>query len=219
MFWKSGFGVLSLLVVFFLYSCEKSVRTNPPVSKPVKTKKPIPKQLSIALIFFDNAEPNMQQAIATEIKNFYNSSVSIVSPLPLPKNAFYAPRGRYKADSLIHYLAKIKPSKFDKLVGFSNRDISTSKGNAKDWGIFGLGFRPGPSCVVSSFRLKRNTTDKGLIFQRVTKVALHEIGHTLGVPHCSFNDSKCFMQNAGGKLSTVDNVSKYMCVGCKSFIK
>ena len=79
----------------------------------------------------------------------------------------------------------------------------------------GLGYRPGNSCVVSTFRLK--TTNKLLFYKRLEKVVLHELGHNLGLPHCE--NPKCVMTNAAEKISTVDNANALLCDACAKRIR
>ena len=125
-----------------------------------------------------------------------------------PVLARYLPRNRYRADSLIHFL-KSQTSKGHITLGLTNKDISTTKNEVADWGIMGLGFRPGNACVASSFRLSKTETNIQLF-----KVAIHELGHTQGLPHC--NIKSCFMRNAEGGNPTNDE--KDFCIKCKSIL-
>lgn len=132
----------------------------------------------------------------------------------LPQEAFYSPRGRYRADSLIRYLKRNYEA--DKVIGITSSDISTTSNQHPDWGIMGLAFLSGKSCVVSTFRTFRNTKSEEHKKHRLQKVSLHEFGHTLGIPHCK--DSKtCVMRDAEGKVSTVDDVDEF-CESCQSKI-
>jgi archaemetzincin len=40
-------------------------------------------------------------------------------------------------------------------MGLTNKDISEEKGKVFDYGIMGLAYQPGKSCVVSPFRLSK----------------------------------------------------------------
>jgi archaemetzincin len=132
---------------------------------------------------------------------------------------------RYRADKLIARLKENKPDTLDYIIGITELDISTTKRDAlgrikepksryEDFGIFGLGYCPGKSCIVSTFRLG---TDAEKLKSRLTKITVHEIGHNLGLPHCP--DKKCVMTDAVEKLSTVDAAKNELCAGCRKQIE
>jgi archaemetzincin len=131
----------------------------------------------------------------------------------LPVWAFYKPRYRFKADSLLKYLKNELPSGYTYILGITNKDISTKDDKHEDWGIFGLGFIGGPSCVVSDFRLKPSAADRAQLEDRLVKVTLHELGHTFGLEHCTA-DPKCLMEAANGTIQSVDQEKKYLCPKC-----
>lgn len=207
---------LLAVLLFSWSSCRHKEAKALNVSPEIKAKESKP---TIALMFFSGVEKSKQSAIAREISSFYKCQTVVLSPVNLPKGAYYSPRNRYRADSLIAFLKRYKPAAYTKIIGFTNKDISVTKGGAADWGVFGLGFRPGPSCVVSSHRLSRNKPSQQVVQERLSKVALHELGHTMGVPHCTSGETRCFMQDARGKLSTVDKTEKYMCAKCRSLAR
>ena len=93
-------------------------------------------------------------------------------------------------------------------------DISTNKNNNPHYGIFGLAFLEGESCVISSFRLNKLNN---LFYLRLSKVAVHEIGHTIGLYHCESSE-KCFMTSAKGKLKTIDKEELKLCDNCRKII-
>jgi len=106
-------------------------------------------------------------------------------------------------------------------LGLTSKDISVTKrddsGNIKkpeykyqDWGIMGLAYCPGESCVVSTFRIKHK--NKTVYFDRLKKVAVHEFGHNLGLPHCP--NKKCVMTDAVESVKTIDNAKLKLCNDC-----
>lgn len=146
--------------------------------------------------------------VACELQKLYSGKVIVKKPIPLPTNTFNYHKTRYRADSLIHYL---KSTIYDNqlVIGLTNKDISTTKGEHADWGVMGLGFCPGKSCIASTFRLKgKNKSEK------LFKVAIHELGHTQGLPHCPIKT--CLMRDAEGKdrLNELTN----FCPKCKSVL-
>ena len=76
------------------------------------------------------------------------------------------------------------------VIGLTNKDISTSIHGQFNYGIMGLSYTPGNSCVVSTYRLKRKDD--------LWKVTMHEFLHSRGLPHCLDDNSSCIMQDAHG---------------------
>jgi archaemetzincin len=134
-----------------------------------------------------------------------NPSTVLNETIPFPDEAYYEPRNRYRADSLIRYLGA-RIGKDSVIIGLSKKDISVTKGEFRDWGVMGLGYCPGNACIVSSFRLKKNNKN-----EQFYKVALHELGHTQGLYHCE--DKTCLMRDAEGG-NPLDE-EKDFCSSCK----
>jgi archaemetzincin len=155
-----------------------------------------------------NFELEQSNKILSEIKTI-NPNVVLRATIPFPENAYYKPRHRYRADSIIKNL-KNHIGKDSVIVGLSHSDISTTKNGIKDWGVMGLGYRPGKSCVVSDFRVSAKNKK-----QQFYKLVLHELGHTAGLPHCKVKT--CLMRDAEGG-NPLDE-EKDFCKNCTSFLK
>lgn len=145
------------------------------------------------------------------IEKFYPVSIEIAGVRSFPANSYYAPRKRYRADSTIAWLRKIKPAGAYTMVGITAHDISTTKSKQQDFGVMGLGYMPGDACVISTWRLKKTATSTQHMRQRLFKVVVHEIGHNFGLGHCP--DQTCIMVDAEAKMK-LDAV-KELCSNCK----
>lgn len=136
-----------------------------------------------------------------------------VEPLPekpLPQSAYYAPRNRYRADIIIALQREEYKNNDDMVViGVTRKDISCTVHGQKDYGIMGLSYKPGNSCVVSSYRIPER--------KNLHKVVLHEFLHSRGLPHCPKDDPRCYMKDAKGKGNVAKQ--KYLCEACKKTIK
>ena len=161
---------------------------------------------TIKFVFYDNAIPTLQDSLMHKVSRFYKVLTYKDVVQKLPKTAYYAPRNRYRAGVLLENL-KLKKDTFYKVIGFTDKDISTTKGAIYDHGIFGMGYCPGESAVVSSYRT-------GQRLDRLTHILLHEVGHTYGLPHCS--TSGCFMEDAKGKMV---HPNEKLCINCQIKLK
>lgn len=149
--------------------------------------------------------------LASQISSFYACKCVVLPTENMPQKAYYKPRNRYRADSILNFLENKIPDSIDVLLALTSFDISTSLKNHHDWGVFGLGRCPGKVCVISDFRLNKSVSNQQKM-TRLKNVALHEIGHNFGRQHCG--DSACLMKDAKGKLSNVEGVNRKLCKRC-----
>ena len=150
----------------------------------------------------------------TLVEVFYKCNAIIIPVSNLPTNAFYTPRQRYKADSLLVFQKQLAKDGIRSVIGFTAKDISTA---TPDWGVFGLGYCPGKACVISTYRLKKASVTTVQLKERLIKVVLHELGHNLGLPHCTFN-KECLLTDAGGTIKQVDRERKWLCSKCTQIL-
>lgn len=173
--------------------------------------------------------------VKMSIEHFYGFEVSVLPPKPLPEASrtsnipdlqYYNPSPyRFRADTIIRRLKRDLPPDYDYCIGLTAYDIATTKkrfGKIKEptwmytnWGIFGLGFRPGKSCVVSTYRLGRGNANQTQIRMRLRKIAKHELGHNLGLKHCP---NACLMQDALETMRTIDEEPEALCTSCQKQI-
>lgn len=149
-------------------------------------------------------------------KEYHATTIVIRPPVNLPTSAYYPPRSRYRAEKILEYLDSINDGNYYRVAGFTDKDISTTKGDIEDWGIFGLGNIEGYSCVVSTFRLKKDGK-KELFAGRLKRILIHELGHTFGLYHCSWR--QCVMANYKGTINILDEQWAHLCAPCRRDFK
>ena len=133
----------------------------------------------------------------------------------LPREAFYPPRRRYRAEKLLDFLDGRMPPDGTRILGLTGVDISTTKGRVADWGLLGLGRIGGASSVISEFRCRMRSSGPANARQRLAKVAVHEAGHTLGLEHCPTRG--CLMEDAEGEVATCDREYDF-CRRCRDLL-
>lgn len=175
------------------------------------------------------AVPNSHiDSVKNAVGRIYGFRVHVLPRQELPKSSFvHIKSPRYRADSVIAYLKRKKHDTLGLVLGLTIRDISATKRDGVgrvlkperkyiDWGVFGLGYCPGVSCVVSEYRLGEKGTAR--FYDRLSKICIHEIGHNLGLPHCRSNKS-CVMQDAVESIKTIDREGISLCADCAEKIK
>ncbi len=166
----------------------------------------------VALQPYGDVKAERLLVVKQGLENAYGLKVETLPAKQLPKAAWYAPRARYRADILLDELGGHSPGPYQIVIGFTASDISVTKDQHEDWGIFGLGQLGGRACVVSTFRLGARGADETKLRERLRKVAIHEVGHVMGLPHCPHEG--CVMHDAEASIATVDAETGTFCESC-----
>jgi archaemetzincin len=152
--------------------------------------------------------------IKESVESFYPEIKCVIdSREELSKDILAASGKRYEASKIIR---KYKTNKNILLITNSDIAYFNKEKNIKEYGIIGLGYRPGKTCVVSTYRIKRGGKTK--LMDRLKKVSLHEIGHNLNIDHCK-NSKDCLMHSADGTVSQIDREKIWICDVCRKSIK
>ena len=155
-------------------------------------------------------QPATIAVIQQAVTNFYHSEVIVDTVVPITADIYTKSQLRLDAPKIL--------DKYDigqNTLLITERDIAhcNDARNIDEWGIFGLGKRPGKICVVSTFRIHNHVSDS-LFQMRLKKIVIHEIGHNIGLNHCT-NDKRCLMHAANGTIKQVDSEAMWFCEKCR----
>ena len=130
--------------------------------------------------------------------------VTILPEREVPPEAYDARRQQYRAGTLLEL---VRSEAGDRVLAVTAVDLYADDLNF----VFGLAESPGTVAVVSLYRLRAGG-DARFLRERALKEAVHELGHTAGLPHCS--DSRCVM-HFSNCLEDTDQKGTSFCRRCR----
>jgi len=142
-------------------------------------------------------------------------ATDILEPRPLPESAYLADRHQFDASRIVaHMAAWTDLPGHRRIVGLASVDLCVPILRF----VFGEAQMGGRFALVSGARLRRNA-DGGeapldRYYERLVKVALHELGHTLEIYHC--DTPGCLMQFSPS-VQHLDGLDLLFCARC-SFV-
>jgi archaemetzincin len=132
--------------------------------------------------------------------------------------AYDALRGQYHSTAILKRLRKIGATESWRLLGVTDGDLYIPILTF----VFGeaqLGPANASTAIVSMHRLREEfyglPPQPGLLADRLLKEALHEIGHTLGLRHCS--DYQCVMSSSPA-VENIDVKAATFCSTCATLL-
>ena len=126
--------------------------------------------------------------------------------------AYDQKRHQYLSPALLAKLEKMSAAKDEKMLGILDVDLYTPGLNF----VFGQANMNSGVAIISLLRLKEEyygiAPNEAQFLDRLTKEAIHELGHTFGLEHCS--DSKCVM-HFSNSLQDTDLKQAIFCGQCR----
>ena len=190
------FGGLSVLALGLMLG-QPVPAADPPASAPATLDATTPAGLRVVVVPIDEVAPDLVEFVAESVRRRYTFEVMTLPAVPPAATAWYPPRKRWRAERLLDQLDALEVGDAIRVIGLTEQPISTTKGKIFDWGIAGLGSLPGKSCVLTAYLFRGlKKKDRPHYLRYMENLVLHELGHTLGVPHCPLD--RCIMADAKG---------------------
>jgi archaemetzincin len=160
---------------------------------------------------FSNCDVLEKENILKEVREVLNVDTKIISTLKDFEFAYNKARKQYLASAILRSLKSYVPPDGKVLVLVVDVDLYEEGFNY----IFGQSC--GNVCIVSIYRFKPCTRidsqqEKETLAARTAKTIIHEVGHSLGLPHCK--DNRCVMYFSNW-VGDTDRKTKYFCKNCK----
>lgn len=162
--------------------------------------------------------PDLIEIVVQSLSERFNFEVRVAPPMALPRDAWYAPRQRWRAEKILDALDEQNFDGAWRVAAITEVPISTTKGKIYDWGIAGLGSMGGKSSVFTSYLFHKVRKDRATYLRFMENLVLHEVGHTLGLEHCPLE--KCIMADAKGDAIKAARLSdNQFCPRCAASIR
>jgi len=156
------------------------------------------------------------RVIAANIQAVLEIPVDVLPEMAIPEEAFQRHRDQYDAGLILKYLAGFSFPHHARVLAVTDVDLCTPILTF----VFGEAELGISLAIISDFRLKHMEAGivaaEGVYYERLAKVALHEIAHTFSLYHCE--TPKCLMQYSRG-LRHLDELDIFLCERCSFMLR
>ncbi len=162
-----------------------------------------------------NFDSDFIAAVSKEIQRIFGFSISILSFLSGLSFAYDLERDQYNSTTIIQKLGIDAPPEATKVLAITEVDLFIPILTY----VYGEAQLGGKACIISTHRLSEGLSlvnAENRFFERVTKEAIHELGHTFTLKHCP--DHSCIMHYCRS-ITDVDHKSDQLCRYCRILLE
>ena len=168
--------------------------------------------MGIVLVAIGAVDKNVMDWLKNDLSTVFSRKVTVGKGILEPDYAYNKKRNQYLSTAILNAVMDQKEhSPYEKILGIVDHDLFVPELNF----VFGEASRK--AAVISLTRLRqtfyRLPEDQNLFHQRVLTEAVHELGHTYGLGHCS--NTRCVMFFSNSLMDT-DRKGSEFCQKCKS---
>ncbi len=149
-----------------------------------------PSPVVIAIAPVGALEAGALTTLVPVLRDAFDADVVVAPSVPIPEGGWNARRGQHLSTVILDRLARVRRPHWDRLLGVADVDLYVPDLNF----VFGEADAARKVAVFSMSRLHpaaRGAEEQRLLERRAATEAIHELGHTYGLAHCS--DPHCVM--------------------------
>ncbi len=170
--------------------------------------------MKITILPIGSVKRNLLESIAKSLSTVFSGAFCEIletAMLP-PQYAYNTSRNQYHSSLILANIEGwVKESSADKVLAVTDVDLYVPRHNF----VFGEAMCPGRTAIISLHRLKPEfygqPSNQNLFVERSVKEAIHEIGHTLGLRHCSNPTCNMFFSS---NIQSTDAKKTEFCEKC-----
>ncbi len=176
--------------------------------------------MKIGILRIGQVDLNVLKRICENLDMAFPKTQCHITPenLALPQEAFDKARMQYRSDMILSMVAGYaeKAKSVNRVLGVVEADIYVPGLNF----VFGEAECPGKAALISIWRLRPEFYNAPpnfeLFIERGTKEAIHELGHTFGLTHCTNHFCVMYFSNS---IFETDRKKSIFCNKCYSNIQ
>lgn len=185
------------------------ITTLSETSKPVKDKQ---QYEELYLVPFDNISTEVLTNIGNALKEQLPLEYRLVPKESVPPYAYNPRRGQYFSTALLALLSRKYAAPGRRVLGVVEVDLFVPELNF----VFGEADPVSKTAIISLTRLHQEfyglERDEALFMRRALTEAVHELGHTYDLQHCSDQHCVMFFSNS---LADTDRKGYRFCSRCQ----
>lgn len=162
--------------------------------------------------FYCGSAGDLLRPLAARLGRVFDVAVEQHPPSFDPESAFDPSRGQYNSRVLLAELLDHQPHAATRVLGVTGVDLFIPVLTY----VFGEAQLDGRAAVVSAYRLENQLyglpPDHDLLFDRLCKEAIHELGHTYDLVHCP--RQPCVMVSSS-YVEDLDMKGEEFCDACR----
>ncbi|MFO7713202.1 zinc metallopeptidase [Desulfosarcina sp.] len=170
----------------------------------------------VAVVPLGLAPITVAKVLAAHVSGYLNLAADTLAPMEIPAEAMDHRRMQVDAAVLIQAIEAMPLNDYFKIIALLDADLFTPIFTH----LLGEARQNGRVALVSLFRLDSPISGAppraDQILERMAKIALHELGHTLNLLHCE--DRQCLMYFSGD-VDALDGIPLNYCRYCRASLR